>query len=131
MYDNDIPESRNELIEALNANGLPAYELDSGGGTMHVVVPIIDTTLQPPDANVTDPSILKRIDERSDADLLLLIATGSAASNCDNGLFFIDGESPLEDWVHADTIQEAVDEFKRRWEMRNDLTDQMLSRISL
>ena len=48
IFDNDNDEHRAQLIARLNQGNIPAYELNSGGWTMHVAATVIDTTADPP-----------------------------------------------------------------------------------
>ena len=41
MFENHNPNDRELLIEKLRAKGLPASEFDSGGGILHVIVPLL------------------------------------------------------------------------------------------
>ena len=41
MFENDNSNDREQLIEKLRAKGLPASEFDSGGGILHVIVPLL------------------------------------------------------------------------------------------
>jgi len=44
MFENDNPNDREQLIEKLRAKGLPALEFDSGGGILHVIVPLLQSS---------------------------------------------------------------------------------------
>src|SRR6266511_4895498 len=44
MFENDKPRDRAQLIEKLQAKGLPAFEFDSGGGIFHVIVPLLQSS---------------------------------------------------------------------------------------
>lgn len=97
---NDEPEHRQALIHALRREGLEAYEFHSGGGTMHVVVDLVNE----PGGD------------------LLQIATGSAASPCDVGLMGWRNQANVQDetWIAALTQKQAVTAFRQYWEERSD-----------
>jgi hypothetical protein len=44
MFDNDNPNDREQLVEKLQAKGLPAFEFDSGGSILHVIVPLLQSS---------------------------------------------------------------------------------------
>lgn len=48
MFENNDPAQREELIAALADKGLDAWGLNSGGGTMYVIVTRLDYTVDPP-----------------------------------------------------------------------------------
>jgi hypothetical protein len=127
IFDNDNDEHRAQLIERLNQVNIPAYELNSGGWTMHVAAAVVDTTADPPVIEVENQELKRKVLAVSESkDFLLLIVSGSAASNCDIGLFYEDHESPADEWIHVDTLEEAIEEFRRHWALRDDLVRAML-----
>jgi hypothetical protein len=127
IFDNDNDEHRAQLIERLNQVNIPAYELNSGGWTMHVAATVVDTTVDPPVIEVENQELRRKILAESESkDLLLLIVSGSAASNCDIGVFYEDHEAPADEWIHVDTLDEADEEFRGRWKLRDDLAREML-----
>ena len=125
MFDNDNKQHRKELINLLVQNGIFASELNSGGGIMHVVVPLISTYSDPPIIETLDANLLKKVQAYLDTcefDAELYIATSSAATNCDVGFIGDDGNgnqivSPT--WEHAETIEASLTIFKRLWLARD------------
>ncbi len=125
MYDNDEPEDREKLIQALLLKGLDASEYNSGGETMHVLVPLLDTYSSPPVINVEKPAVAKQVEafiKSSVESPTLYLVTGSAASNCDIGFIGDDGRGgqvEFASWEHADTLDEAVNVFLKMWKQRD------------
>jgi len=107
-FDNDQPDHRRALIEALRADGLDVYEYHSGGGCMHVAVDLVN--------------------DKGGEDLFQ-IATGSAASSCDVGLmgWNENGNVQSRSWVQTATLSEAVAVFQRFWGERNYWIAQFVS----
>ena len=131
MFENDDPAQRAELLQALHAVGLDAWELNSGGGTMHVIVTLLDCTVAPPVIAANDPrlsaDLSKAIAEWPEA--YLYIATNSLAFNCEIGLMGADGKTGAqlvtEDWVPVDSLEDAVSKFRQYWNER----DKWLQRV--
>lgn len=110
MFDNDDPQHRQQLISLLQEKGINAFELNSGGWTMHVAVALIDSYSEPPVIEAQDPDTRKKVADR----LAMLteavdfyLVTGSAASNCDIGFIGEDGSGnqiSFPSWEHADAL---------------------------
>lgn len=97
LIDNHNPEDRRRLIEALWSFGFRATEYDSGGGTTHVVVPILE-----------------------EGDDLLQIATGEIESRCDVSLMgWRRGEQVQADtWIAAQSMEDAIIHFEKYFQDR-------------
>ena len=125
MFDNDDPAQRKALIQALQACGLGATEYSSGGGIMHVIVPLLDGYGDPP-ITASDPDLRKELEAGLQAwkhEALLCIATGSAYKPCEVGLFGYNGQTgrqvDLQEWKEARSLEEAKALFQRFWDMRD------------
>ena len=126
MFDNDDPAQRKALIRALQASGLDAAEYSSGGGIMHVIVPLLDDSTDPATVNASDPSLRTELETGVLSwphSASLLIATGSAYKPCDVGLFGYNGRTgeqvELPEWEVAKSLQEAEALFQRFWNERD------------
>lgn len=114
MFDNSDAAQRAKLIEILGLIGLDAIEFDSGG-TMHVVVPLLDSAARLPQPGTVDPDLAERLAfarETWPYRSWLCIATTSMRSNCDVGFLGSDGRTgdPVASasWQHADSLGDAV-----------------------
>ena len=126
MFDNGDPGHRKALIRTLQGRGLDAIEYSSGGGIMHVMVPLLDACTDPPTVTASDPSL--RIELESGLQIwphkaLLCIATGSAYELCEVGLFGYNGQTgdqvELTKWEKTSSIEEAETVFQRFWDERD------------
>ena len=124
-FENDDPSHRKALIRALDSAGFNASEFNSGGGVMHVMMPLIDPYSDNGISSVENPETAKKTADylkKCKEEASLYIATSSAASNCDIGFIGDDGygnqvESPL--WEHAGTLDDAVNIFLKLWQDRD------------
>lgn len=126
MFDNDAPLQRGNLIEALRATGLEAGEWDSGGGIMHVIVPLLNLYTDPPTICAQDPGLRSKLEVGLQAWLhsaSLYIATNSLRTACEIGLVGDDGQTGAQvttaDWEHVDSLEEAVSLFQGYWDERD------------
>lgn len=126
MFENDDPTQRANLITALMERGLDAWELNSGGGTMHVIVTLLDYTVDPPINAAQDEvlhSELQKAAETWPYAANLYIATNSLQTDCEIGLLGVDGrtdaQATTEKWEPVGTLEEAVDAFQRYWNDRD------------
>lgn len=89
---NSNQEDRRRLMEALWSRGYSVSEYSSGGGTVHVVLPLLE-----------------------EGEDMLFIATGDIDSNCDISLIgWHGGEQVQTDtWISVSTLEEAVLGFER------------------
>ena len=125
IFDNDDPTQRQALIEALAAKGLEASDYNSGGGIMHVLIPLVDPYSEPSLVAAESPEVEQKVRsyfEKCPEAASLYIVTGSAMSNCDIGFIGDNGkggqiETPK--WEHADIIVEAVVIFMKLWSQRD------------
>lgn len=124
-FENDDPSHRKALIQVLDSAGLNALEFNSGGGIMHVLVPLIDPYSDSEISSAENPEIAQKIityQKKCKEEVSLYIATGSAASSCDIGFIGDDGygnqvDSPV--WDHAETLDDAVNIFLKLWQERD------------
>ena len=126
MFDNDDPEQREELIQALQAAGLEAGEWDSGGGITHVIVPLLDPYTVPPTINAQDPGLRSEFEDGLRIwpyEASLYIATNSLQTPCEIGLMGNDGQTGRQaataEWKPVGSIEEAVSLFQRFWSERD------------
>ncbi len=127
MFENDDPLQRESLINALTEKGLDAWELNSGGGTMHVIVTLLDYSVDPPVIKAQDLALQSEI-ESSVKDWpyagYLYIATNSLQTDCEIGLMGVDGKTDaqvsLEKWKPVDSLEEAVETIHRYWNERDE-----------
>lgn len=122
MFENDDPQQREELIGALTRNGMDAWELNSGGGTMHVIVTLLDYSVDPPVNTAENPALRAELQnaakEWPNAGCLY-VATNSLQTDCEIGLMGTDGTTEaqvsLEEWKPVDTLEEAVETVQQFW----------------
>jgi hypothetical protein len=126
MYDNDDPVQRANLIKVIAAYGLDAWEFNSGGGIMHVVVTILDTSVEPPIISAQNPDLQGQLEEAVKTwshEATLYIATNSLRTNCEIGLMGNDGRTGSQvasaEWEHVDSLDEAVFVFRKFWNERD------------
>ena len=126
MFDNDDSVQRASLIQALQSVGLEAWELNSGGGIMHVIVTLLDGAVDPPVISAQDPKLRADLVDALKAwpyDSTLYIATNSLQSECDIGTMGNDGRTDAQvatsEWKHADSLEEAVLAFRQLWAERD------------
>jgi hypothetical protein len=124
-FENDEPTHREALIHALSSVGLFATEYNSGGGIMHVMLPLIDPYSNPELVATESPEVSKKVNTFLGECLeiaSLSIVTGSSASNCDIGLIGEDGKGSQINWPawkHAETLDDAVSIFLKLWKQRD------------
>lgn len=126
MFENDDPKQRKQLIKALKKNGLDAWELNSGGGTMHVIVTLFDFSVNPLVNSATDATLFSKLESTSKewtSDGYLYIATNSLQSDCEIGLMGWDGRTDaqvsLEAWKPIESLEEAVQTIQQHWNDRD------------
>lgn len=126
MFENDDRAQRKRLIKALVKDGLDAWELNSGGDTMHVIVTLFDFTVDPPVNTATDATLRAKLENAVKgwiSDGYLYIATNSLQSDCEIGLMGIDGTTDaqvsLETWRPIDSLEEAVKTIQQHWNDRD------------
>lgn len=126
MFENDDPVQRESLIKALINDGLDAWELNSGGDTMHVIVTLFDFTVDPSVNTATDLALQAELNNGFrdwPYDGYLYIATNSFQTDCEIGLMGIDGRSEaqvsLEEWKPVSSLAEAVESIRRYWNERD------------
>ena len=126
MFENDDPAQRKNLITALTEKGLDALELNSGGGTMHVIIQLFDYWVDPP-VNAAEDLAL-RLDLKNAAKNwpyagYLYIATNNDQTDCEVGLMGVDGKTDaqvsMEEWAPVGSLEEAVETIQRYWSERD------------
>lgn len=126
MFENDDSTQRAELIQALQAVGLDAWELNSGGGTMHVIVTLLDCTVEPPVIAANDARLSSDLHKATTQwpEAYLYIATNSLETDCEIGLMGADGKSGAqlitEEWTPVDSLRGAVSKFQQCWSKRDE-----------
>ena len=134
MFDNDDPNQRQDLIRALKSIGLNAWEFNSGGGIMHVVVPLLDRICDPPVVQAQDPEIRSYLENGIKVwphETCLYIATNSLRTTCEVGLMGNDGRTGNQvtsaEWEHVDSLGEVVSVFQRYWRERDTWLRKLIS----
>jgi len=126
MFENDNPEDREELIKRLIARGLPAFEFNSGGAIIHVVVPLVQSTESGFETNAQDGGIISELEsvlKNNPYDPHLFIATNSLRTSCEIGMMGEDAYGNFvstDDWEHAPDIETAQAIFERFWNGRDE-----------
>ena len=126
MFENDNPENREELIRRLIAKGLPAFEFNSGGDIIHVVVPLLQSEEPGFEVNAESVELISEI-RRSLVDNSynphLFIATNSLRTSCEIGLMGEDAYGDFvstHEWEFAPDIERAEIVFESFWKDRDD-----------
>lgn len=126
MFENDDPVQRKSLIAALTKEGMDAWELNSGGGTMHVIVSLLDYTVDPSINTAQDEGLhaeLQKATQTWPYDSNLYIATNSLQTECEIGLMGVDGRTDAqvatEEWEPVSSLEEAISVFQRYWNNRD------------
>lgn len=121
FFQNEKLSHRAHLLELLKRSGFPAQELNSGGGTMHVVVPLFDACYQ--DKVIIEAqadhlkSKLSEIAQTLRWEAYLYIATNSGDRGSEIGLIGNEAESP--DMLRTGTFTETVATFANFWKDRD------------
>jgi hypothetical protein len=126
MFENDNPNDREQLIEKLQAKGLPAFEFDSGGGILHVIVPILRSSEQGLEIHAQDSKLhleLERALAYNPYHPHLFIATTSSRTSCEIGLMGEDAYGEVistYDWELIPDAKLAVAIFEGFWNKRDE-----------
>jgi hypothetical protein len=126
MFENDDPHHRGALLKALRERGLDAVEFNSGGGTMHVIVALIDYVYEP-SVNTAESQELRSELENSARgwphESYLYISTNSLQTNCEIGLMGLDGRTGAQvshnEWEPVESLEDAVEVFQKYWNERD------------
>jgi len=92
---------------------------------MHVIVTLLDGTVDPPTISAQDSKLCADLENALKAwhcDSTLYIATNSLQSECDVGIMGNDGRTDTQvaaEWKHADSLEEAVLAFQQLWAKRD------------
>lgn len=125
MFENDDPAQRSKLIDTLNESGLDAWEFNSGGGIMHVIVTLLDFTVDPPIITAHDPELKTQLQKAVSnwPEAYLYIATNSLNTDCEIGLMGADGATGGQieagNWLPVDSLENAVLKFQGYWHERD------------
>jgi len=126
MFDNENPNDREQLIEKLQAKGLPASEFDSGGGILHVIVPLLRSSEQGLEIHTQDSELrieLERALEYNPYHPRLFIATNCSRTSCEIGLIGEDAYGEVistYDWELIPDVELAVAIFEGFWNKRDE-----------
>ena len=126
MFENDNPRDRAQLIEKLQVKGLPAFEFDSGGGILHVIVPILWSSEGGLEIYAQDSELrieLERALEYNPYHPHLFIATNNLRTSCEIGLMGEDAYGEVistYDWELIPNVKLAAAIFEAFWNKRDD-----------
>ena len=126
MFENDNPNDRAQLIEKLQAKGLPAFEFDSGGGILHVIVPLLRSSEQGLEIHAQDSELrlkLERALEYNPYHPHLFIATNCSRTSCEIGLTGEDAYGEVistYDWELIPDVKLAAAIFEGFWSNRDE-----------
>lgn len=127
MFENDNPIDREQLIEKLQAKGLPAFEFDSGGGILHVIVPLLRSSERGLEIHAQDSELrleLERVLEYNPYHPHLFITTTSASTSCEIGLMGEDAYGEVistYDWELIRDVELAAAIFEEFWNKRDEI----------
>ena len=126
MFSNDIPKDRQALIESLKSQGIIAFEWNSGGNIMHVVIPIIGIFSEPYTIETEDSDLRLLVEEhiqKSSGDEFLYISTNSLQTECEIGVMGQNGvtgsQFASDEWIHADSLEDATMVVLNLWNERD------------
>jgi hypothetical protein len=126
MFENDNSNDREQLIEKLRAKGLPASEFDSGGGTLHVIVPLLRSSERGLEIQTQDSELrieLEHALEYNPYHPHLFIATNNLRASCEIGLMGEDAYGEVisvYDWELIPDVDLAVAIFEGFWNKRDE-----------
>jgi hypothetical protein len=126
MFENNNPKDRAQLIEKLQAKGLPACELDAGGGIFHVIVPLLRSSEQGLEIHTQDSELrieLERALEYNPYHPHLFIATNDLRTSSEIGLMGEDAYGEVistYDWEFIPDVELAAAIFEGFWDKRDE-----------
>ena len=126
MFQNDNPNDREQLIEKLQAKGLPALEFDSGSGILHVIVPLLRSGERGLEIHAQDSELrieLERTLEYNPYHPHLFIATNNLRTPCEIGLLGEDAYGEVistYDWELIRDVELATAIFEGFWNKRDE-----------
>ena len=126
MFESHNPNDREQLIEKLRAKGLPASEFDSGGGILHVIVPILRSSERGLEIYAQDIELrreLERALEYNPYHPHLFIATNNLRTSCEIGLMGEDAYGEVistYDWELIPDVELAAAIFEGFWNKRDE-----------
>jgi hypothetical protein len=126
MFENDNPNDREQLIERLQAKGLPAFEFDSNGGILHVIVPLLRLSEHGLEIHAQDNELrleLGRTLEYNPYHPHLFIATNHLRTSCEIGLMGEDAYGEVistYDWELIPDVELAAAIFEGFWNKRDE-----------
>jgi hypothetical protein len=125
---NESRSQREALKEALSGANLVPTEYRDRAGKSYVVLPLLDTSVDPMIVAAEDPEL--RAYFRNSAKTWpeparLYICSGSSQAPWQVGVIGHDGRSgedyTPDEWKQAETVEQAVEEFRGLWENRDAL----------
>ena len=126
MFENDNPNDRAQLIEKLQAKGLPAFEFDSGSGILHVIVPLLQSSERGLELHAQNSELrleLERALEYNPYRPHLFIATNNLRTSCEIGLMGEDAYGEVisaYDWELIPDVELAAAIFEGFWNKRDE-----------
>ena len=126
MLDNDNPDHRAELVKRLNAKGLPAFEWESGGGIVHVVVPLLQEGETRYEINAESTELISDLQKalkHNPYNPHLYIATNSLQTSCEIGLMGEDAYGNFvssKNWDRVIEFEAAEKSFYSLWKNRDN-----------
>ncbi len=133
MFENDNPNDREQLVEKLQAKGLPAFEFDSGGGILHAIVPLLRLSEQGLEIHAQDSELrleLERALEYNPYHPHLFITTNNLRASCEIGLMGEDAYGEVisaYDWELIPNVELAVAIFEGFWNKRDEWLQKWLT----
>jgi hypothetical protein len=126
MLSNDTPQDRLKLIEALREAGLTASEIEDKNGKKRVIVPLIDTGVEPFIIASRRPELrtyFRKTGKEWPHRARLYICSASEGAPFEIGVAGHNGLTGEDytpaDWKPVETIEEAVAEFQNLWKSRD------------
>lgn len=126
MFENDNPKDREKLIEKLKAKGLPAVEFNSGGGILHVMVPLLRSSERGLEIHAQDSELRLELESALEYNPYhphLFVATNNLRTSCEIGLMGEDAYGEvicMYDWELIPDVELAVAIFEGFWNKRDE-----------
>jgi len=125
MFENDNPQDRRKLVNRLRQISMPASEWESGGGIIHVIVPLLQEGGSGFEINAESEDLILELQtalENNPYNPYLYIATNSLRTSCEIGLMGEDAYGNFvttKDWEYAPEIKKAELLFEDFWKERD------------
>jgi hypothetical protein len=126
MFENNNPNDREQLIEKLQAKGLPAFEFDSGTAILHVIVPLLRSSKSGLEIHAQDRELRLELESALEYNPYhphLFIATNNLRASCEIGLMGEDAYGEVisaYDWELIPDVELAVAIFEGFWNKRDE-----------